>query len=84
MNPKISKLRAEREKNNGKIIALQTRNKEIDSQITELENTDIIGVVREHGCTPEQLAELLLSLRGGQIPMPADGCEETEAGHEEG
>ena len=33
MNPKISRLRAEREKNNGKIAALQTRNREIDSQI---------------------------------------------------
>ena len=45
MNQKISRLRAEREKNNGKIAALQTRNREIDSQIIELENTDIIGMV---------------------------------------
>ena len=52
MNPKISRLRAEREKNNGKIAALQTRNREIDSQIMELENTDIIGIVRESGFTP--------------------------------
>ena len=49
MNPKISRLRAEREKNNGKIAALQTRNREIDSQIMELENTDIIGLARATG-----------------------------------
>ena len=50
MNPKISRLRAEREKNNGKIAALQTRNREIDSQIMELENTDIIGMVLRASC----------------------------------
>lgn len=65
MNPKISRLRAEREKNNGKIAALQTRNREIDSQIMELENTDIIGIVRESGFTPEQLSRLLQSMRQG-------------------
>ena len=70
MNPKISRLRAEREKNNGKIAALQTRNREIDSQIMELENTDIIGMVRESGFTPEQLARLLQSMRQGQFPAP--------------
>lgn len=57
-----------REKNNGKIAALQTRNREIDSQIMELENTDIIGMVRESGFTPEQLARLLQSMRQGSSP----------------
>ena len=55
MNPKISRLRAEREKNNGKIAALQTRNREIDSQIMELENTDIIGLARATGMSMEEI-----------------------------
>lgn len=78
MNPKISRLRAEREKNNGKITALQTRNREIDSQIMELENTDIIGMVRESGFTPEQLSRLLQSMRQGQFPAPEAERNETE------
>ena len=38
MNPKINKLKAEREKNSKKIAALQQRNREIDDSIHELEN----------------------------------------------
>lgn len=37
MNPKISKLKAERAKNDGKIAMLQSRNREIDEDITKLE-----------------------------------------------
>lgn len=59
MNPKIEKLKAERSKNAEKISILQERNRKLNEQITKLENTDIIGMVREIGMTPEQLAELL-------------------------
>ena len=43
MSNKISKLREERSKNDEKIARLQSRNGEIDKQITELENLEIIG-----------------------------------------
>ena len=43
MNPKIDKLKAEREKNCTKISDLQSRNKVIDGQVMELENLDIGG-----------------------------------------
>lgn len=66
MNAKIEKLKAERGKNDGKIAALQTRNREIDEKIQELENTDIIGLVRERGMTPEMLAELISSMKQGR------------------
>ena len=42
MNPKINKLRAELEKNNGKIAALQAKNKDLEKQIRELENLEIV------------------------------------------
>ena len=76
MNPKIDKLKAERSKNSDKIAALQERNRKLDEQIMKLENTDIIGMVREIGMTPEQLAALL---RGRQAvtPKPED-MRETE------
>ena len=66
MNPKINKLKAEKEKNLRKISEMTARNDEIDKQVTELENLDIIGIVRENEVTPEQLAELIQSLRNGE------------------
>ena len=78
MNPKIIKLKAERAKNDEKIAALQSRNRELDESIVELENTDIIGMVRESGFTPEQLARLLQSMRQGQFPAPEAERNETE------
>ncbi len=59
MNPKVKKLRAEREKNCEKISRLTARNDEIDKEVTALENTDIIGLVRGVGMTPDQLAALI-------------------------
>ena len=58
MSSKINRLRAERGKNDEKIAVLRARNNEIDKQITELENLDIVGMVRSMGMTPEQLAEV--------------------------
>lgn len=62
MNPKIQKLRGEMEKNTEKIGKLQARNTELKQQIQELENLDIIGMVRESGVTPEKLAAMLASI----------------------
>lgn len=59
MNPKIVKINAEHAKNAAKIARLQARNRELEKQRTELENTDIIGLVREVGLTPDQLAALI-------------------------
>lgn len=59
MSSKINRLRAERSKNDEKIAVLRARNNEIDKQITELENLDIVGMVRSMGMTPEQLAAFI-------------------------
>lgn len=80
MNKKVNKLRTERANNDEKIAALQTRNEEIDRQIIELENTDIIGMVRECGLTPDMLAALIQSMK--QTPVPKN-TEETEENHVE-
>lgn len=68
MNPKIEKLKTEKEKNLRIIDALNARNEEIDAKIVELENTDIVGMVRENGITPESLAELLKTLKNDILP----------------
>ena len=59
MNPKIRKAREEREKNRQKIQELQSRNKELDKQIAEMENIEIVGLVRAQGYTLEKFAELI-------------------------
>ena len=79
MNPKIEKLKAERSRNTEKISDLQNRNRKLSEQITKLENNDIIGMIREIGMTPEQLAALL---SGKPTDLSAtdeiNGDEETE------
>ena len=55
MNPKITKLKAERAKNDEKIAALRSRNRELDESIVELENTDIIGLARATGMSMEEI-----------------------------
>ena len=59
MNPKLNKMRAEREKNERKIAVCRSRNAELDKKITELENLEIVGMVRSMGMTPEELAALI-------------------------
>lgn len=63
MNPRISKLRGELEKNTEKISKLQVRNAELKQQIQELENLDIVDMVRACGMTPENLAALLQKMQ---------------------
>lgn len=76
MNPKIEKLKAERSRNTEKISDLQNRNRKLSEQITKLENNDIIGMVREIGMTPEQLAALLSDKAADS--SATDEYEETE------
>ena len=68
MNPKVVKLREEREKNVAKIASLQARNKKIDVDIIRIENTDIIGMVREYGLSPDMLFELITAAKKNPIP----------------
>mgnify|MGYP001050669490 CR=1 FL=1 len=75
MNPKIKKLKSEREKNCEKISRLTGRNEEIDQEIGRLENLDIIGLVRGVGLSPDQLAALLQGIR----PQPSgESVEEAQ------
>ena len=63
MNPKLPKLRADNARDRAKVEMLLARIEARDKTITEYENTDIIGMVREIGMTPEQLYELLSGFR---------------------
>ena len=63
MNPKIEKINQEIQKHQERIQRSQDRVKELEQQRTELENTEIIGLVRSIRATPEELAELLRSMK---------------------
>ena len=66
MNPKIKKIDTEYEKNAAKITELQERQRELEKQRLELENLDIIGLVRSMGLTPDQLAALIKAARSNE------------------
>ena len=78
MNPKVAKLKEEREKNVSKIASLQARNKKIDAEILSLENTDIIGMVREEGLSPDMLYELIKAMKKDPMAVPSFNSEEME------
>ena len=78
MNPRIEKLKTERDKIAHRIESLTARLKALDDQILRLENTDIIGIVRENGLSLDQLAELMgLLEKNPTAPIP-DDFKETE------
>ena len=74
MNPKIKKIDNEYEKNAAKITELQARQRELEKQRLERENLDIIGIVRNMGLTPDQLAALIQGAR----PTDMEKKEETD------
>ena len=74
MNPKIKKIDSEYEKNAAKITELQARQRELEKQRLERENLDIIGIVRNMGLTPDQLAALIQGAR----PTDMEKKEETD------
>ena len=59
MNERITRLKADFEKNENKISALQAKNKRLADKITQLENAEIIGAVRTSGSSIDELLSLL-------------------------
>lgn len=80
MNPKFKKIDTEYEKNAAKISALQGRQKELEKQRLELENLDIIGLVRGMGMTAEKLSALM---RASRENRPIYDQKKQEESHEE-
>ena len=76
MNPKFKKIDAEYAKNTEKISALQNRQKELEKQRRELENLDIIGLVRGMGMTAEELSALMKASRESRLASDQNKQEE--------
>ena len=81
MNQKIQKIISEIEKVKGKIATQQARLRELEQQKTELENTEIVGMVRSLEVTPEELATIIQPIRTGNtgsLPVIAETLERQE------
>jgi len=83
MNPRVVKLREEREKNVAKIASLHERNKKIDADIIKIENTDILGMVHEFGLSPDALYELIVASKKNPLPVSNPIKNETEENNDE-
>lgn len=78
MNVKIKKINTEYEKNAAKIAELQARQKELEKQRTEFENLDIIGLVRNLGVTPDELAAIIQTAKQNPAASGTTEREETD------
>ena len=77
MNAKIKKINAEYEKNAAKIAELQARQKELDKQRTELENSDILELVHSHDLDITRLAALIRTMNPDPAAALRGEMEET-------
>ena len=80
MNPRIEKIKDEIKRIKAKMIKGQTRLRELEKQLTDLENADILATVRGVEIAPNELAAFVQMLRekqqGGTVPdldIAADG-----------
>lgn len=82
MNSKLKKILAEIEKTKEKISQQQTKLRELERQKTELENTEIVELVRSNRMNTAELTAFLKAYRekdGAPLTIPKQ--EDTE--HEE-
>ena len=72
MNPRIAKIKDEIEKTKDKVNKGQIRLRELEKQLTDLENADIVAAVRGVDIAPDELAAFIRVFRqkqqGGTVP----------------
>ena len=70
MNPKIERVDKDIEKTKGKISEFQSRLRELEKQKTELENMEIVALVRGIEIAPQELALFIRAFReNGKAPV---------------
>ena len=63
-----TKLQAEIDKARIKLVEQQARIKELESKMTELENMEIVDIIRGMSIPLDELSAVLQSLKGGSTP----------------
>ena len=74
----IEKLKAERAKIALRIESLTSRLEKLDEKIMEMENMEIIGIVREYGLSIEQLAEMVKILEKNPVAVIPEDKKQME------
>ena len=59
MNPKLRKICDDIEKTKSKISDMQSKLRDLQQQITEMENADIIAMIRNINVPPEEFGEFV-------------------------
>lgn len=70
LNNKLQKVLTEIDRTKEKIAVQQTRLRELEQQKTELENVEIVGMVRGLSVAPEELAAFIKAFRGSKAGAP--------------
>ena len=76
MNPKMQSLCNDIEKTKGKITELQARLRDLERRKTELENSEIVGIMRGIDVAPEELADFIKAFKEQRQP-PASPVSST-------
>ena len=78
MNPKIKKVIDEIDRTKAKILELQTLLPELERKRIDMENTEIIKLVRSADILPAELPAFIESLKNPKSPAPAyDGVTDS-------
>jgi len=79
MNPKIKKTRDELERTKAKIAELQALVPQLERSITDMENTEIVRLVRSADIAPADLPAFIASLKntGATEPTATQAPEDT-------
>ena len=70
MNNKLQKVLTEIDRTKEKIAVQQARLRELEQQKTELENMEIVGMIRGLSVAPEELAAFIKAFRGAKTGTP--------------
>jgi len=70
---RTAKIQAEIEKAKVKLAEQQGKLKELEHKKTEIENTEIVDIVRGMSIPLDELATLLQSIKGGALPASTSG-----------
>ena len=76
MSARLEKLKKDYEKNTEKIVSLQAKNKKLAEKIKELENIEILGIVKASGLSIDELMSLLGNT--DEAPTPKNDLEEKD------
>jgi len=72
MNPKIARVIGDIKKAKTKITEAQARLRELEKQKTELENAELVAVIRGMKVSPEEFEAFLAARRGEPMSEPPD------------